>query len=132
MNKILSTLLEPKNWLEAFLDNKEKYSDDFVKALEFINKQKLSKLAVREYEGSISFVFEYEKWEDLPECIRKLAITKENETYENSISVNLLEIIQATLYLYDISEKSGFIYETFMHSLGHSDKNYICIDIDIE
>lgn len=132
MNKILSTLLEPKNWLEVFLDNKEEYSEDFVKALEFIDKQKLSKLAIREYEGSISFVFEYEKWEDLPECIRKLTITNENGTYENYIFVDLLNITRVYLYLYDISEKSDFIYEDFMHSLGDDTKKYIAVDINID
>lgn len=133
MNKILSTLQDPKNWIEAFLDNKEKYSEDFVKALEFINEQKLSNIVVDDFNGRpICFVFEYENWDDLPESIRKLAIVSEDDTYENSITVDFLGIICAHLYLYDISKKSDFIYEDFMHSLGDSDKNYICINIDID
>ena len=133
MNKILSTLQDPKNWIEAFLDNKEKYSEDFVKALEFIDEQKLSNIVVHDFNGRpIYFVFEYENWDELPECIRKLAIVSEDDTYKNSITVDFLGIICAHLYLYDISEKSDFIYEDFMHSLGDSDKKYICINIDIE
>lgn len=133
MNKILSTLQDPKNWIEAFLDNKEKYSEDFVKALEFINEQKLSNIVVHDFNGRpICFVFEYENWDDLPECIRKLVIVSKDDTYENFIKVDFLGLICANLYLYDISEKSDFIYEDFMHSLGDSDKKYICINIDID
>ena len=48
MNKIFSTLSDPKNWLELFLDNKKEYSENHIEALEFISKQKLSNITFRE------------------------------------------------------------------------------------
>lgn len=40
MNKIFSTLSNPKNWIEAFLDNRDNLKEYEVKVLEFINNQK--------------------------------------------------------------------------------------------
>ena len=132
MNKIFSTLSDPKNWLELFLDNKKEYSENHIEALEFISKQKLSNITFREYEGAFSFVFEYENWNKIPENVRKIINVKsiENESFENEIFVDFFGI-RAFLNIYDISEKSDYIYEDFMHSLSQSDKRYICINIDI-
>ena len=132
MNKILSTLQDPKNWLELFLDNKKEYSENHVEALEFISKQNLSNITFREYEGAFSFVFEYENWNDLPKNFRKIihVENKENESFDDEIFVDFFGI-RAFLNIYDISEKSGYIYEDFMHSLRQLDKRYICIDISI-
>lgn len=133
MNKILTTLQDPKNWLELFLDNKKEYSENHIEALEFISKQNLSSITFREYEGAFSFVFEYENWNKIPENVRKIINVKsiENESYENEIFVDIFGI-RVFLNIYDISEKSDYIYEDFMHSLSRSDKKYICIDIDID
>lgn len=133
MNKILTTLQDPKNWLELFLDNKKEYSENHIEALEFISKQNLSSITFREYEGAFSFVFEYENWNKIPENVRKIINVKsiENESFENEIFVDIFGI-RAFLNIYDISEKSDYIYEDFMHSLSQSDKRYICIDIDID
>lgn len=133
MNKILTTLQDPKNWLELFLDNKKEYSENHIEALEFISKQNLSSITFREYEGAFSFVFEYENWNKIPENVRKIINVKsiENESYENEIFVDIFGI-RVFLNIYDISEKSDYIYEDFMHSLSRSDKRYICIDIDID
>ena len=135
MNKILSTLQDPKNWLELFLDNKKEYSENHVEALEFISKQNLSNITFREYEGAFSFVFEYENWNDLPTNVRKIVNVKRKEKeffdVNNEIFVDFFGI-RAFLNIYDISEKSDYIYEDFMHSLSRSDKRYICIDIFID
>ena len=133
MNKILTTLQDPKNWLELFLDNKKEYSENHIEALEFISKQNLSNIAFREYEGAFSFVFEYENWNDLPKNFRKIinVESKENDSFDNEIFVDFFGI-RAFLNIYDISEKSDYIYEDFMHSLSQSDKRYICIDIFID
>ena len=132
MNKILTTLQDPKNWLELFLDNKKEYSENHIEALEFISKQNLSSITFREYEGAFSFVFEYENWNDLPKNFRKIirVENKENESFDDEIFVDFFGI-RAFLNIYDISEKSDYIYEDFMHSLNQPDKRYICINIDI-
>ena len=127
MNKILSTTLDPKNWFEAFLDNKRKYPNHIVEALEFINKQNLSGVTIREFEHSVDFTFEYEKWDHIPKCVRDIIRRKEtDETYVPSFRFAWFDV---NMHLYDASEDSEFSYEEFMHSLGRSDKKYICIDI---
>ena len=79
MNKIFSTLSDPKNWIEAFLDNRDKLKDYEVKALEFINEQKISGVYLDEHNECLSFSFEYENFDNLPEEIRTGTQVKEDD-----------------------------------------------------
>ena len=137
MNKIISTLNESKNWIEAFLDNSDNLKENEVKVLEFINNQKLSGVCLNEYEGSISFTFEYENFNDLPEELRNSVHVKEDDESCSSSESNFHPFldwcgIRAYIFLYDASENSDYLYEDFMHSLGVSDKKYIIINISFD
>lgn len=133
MNKIFSTLNDSKNWIEAFLDNKDKFQENEIKVLEFINKQKLSCISMREDFVDISFTFEYDDFNNLPKEVKEAVNIKITDT-SRFLSKFLLIInwcgIEASMSLYDISEKSEFLYENFMHSLGNDSKKYIVVNID--
>lgn len=132
MNKIFSTLSDPKNWIEAFLDNRDNLKEYEVKALEFINNQKISGVYLDEHDNCLSFAFEYENFDDLPEEIR-IGI-QVNEDDDPCFDSNFLPVLnwcgfRACIFLHDASENSYYSYEDFMHSSGESDKKYIIVNI---
>lgn len=132
MNKIFSTLSDPKNWIEAFLDNRDNLKECEVKALEFINNQKISGVYLNEHDKCLSFAFEYENFDDLPKEIRNG--TQLNEDDDPCFDSNFLPVLnwcgfRASIFLHDASENSFYTYEDFMYSSGESGKKYIIINI---
>lgn len=132
MNKIFSTLSDPKNWIEAFLDNRDNLKEYEVKALEFINNQKISGIYLDEHDECLSFAFEYENFDDLPEEIRTGTQVKEDD--DPCFDSNFFPVLnwcgfRACIFLYDASENSYYSYEDLMHSSGESDKKYIIVNI---
>lgn len=136
MNKIFSTLNDPKNWIEAFLDNRDNLEENEVKALEFINNQKFSDVYLDEYDASLSFAFEYENFNDLPEELRNgLHVNEDDDPCCSEPKFfPFLDWCgcRACIFLYDVSENSYYSYEEFMHSLGENDKKYIIINISFD
>ena len=132
MMKELSTLSDPKNWIEAFLDNRDKLKDYEVKALEFINNQKISGVYLDEHDECLSFAFEYENVNDLPEELRNG--TKVEEDDDPCFDSDFFPVLnwsgfRVCIFLHDASENSYYSYEDFMHSSGESDKKYIIVNI---
>ena len=132
MNKIFSTLSDPKNWIEAFLDNRDNLKEYEVKALEFINNQKISGVYLDEHDACLSFAFEYENFNDLPEELRNgTQVEKDDDPCFDSDFFPVLNWsgFRACIFLHDASENSFYSYEDFMHSSGESDKKYIIVNI---
>ena len=132
MNKIFSTLSDPKNWIEAFLDNRDNLKEYEVKALEFINNQKISGVYLDEHYKCLSFAFEYENFDNLPEeLINGIQVNEDDDPCFYSIFCPVLNWcgFRACIFLYDASENSFYLYEDFMHSSRESDKKYITVNI---
>ena len=133
MSKIADVLMDPNKWIDAFIENTT--DDETIKSiLNFIKNQKLSQAVSVKKDNKrsfINFTFEYEDFEDLPKEIKEnVVFTPYTLVHIRYPTISFCNI-KAKMILFDLSEKSYYPYEYFMHSLTDSSKKYICVNIEI-